>query len=123
MESKKFTEALTHFFDEQGISQTDIANRLKVSKAYINALFTGKQNFGKKQAEKWEKEFGLSKSWLITKEGDMLCPNINQENVSGTNVVGENTVNNNLSSELIDIIKKKDEQIDRLISIIENLNK
>lgn len=63
---------LSEYFDSRGVSQVDIASQLGVSKAYVNALFTGRSHFGKKQAELWEEKFGLSKIWLLTGEGDML---------------------------------------------------
>lgn len=64
-------EKLKEYFDSQGITQKDLAEKLHVSKAYINALFSSRTKFGKKQAEKWSNEFGLSPSWLLTGEGDM----------------------------------------------------
>ena len=63
---------LKEYFDNKGITQSEIAEKLGVSKDYVNALFTGKRAFGKKQAEAWVNLFGLSASWLLTGEGDML---------------------------------------------------
>lgn len=63
---------LKEYFDNKGITQSEIAEKLGVSKAYVNALFTGKRAFGKKQAEAWVNLFGLSASWLLTGEGEML---------------------------------------------------
>lgn len=65
-------EALQEYFKRKNISQVSIAEALNVSKAYVNALLSGRQRFGKKQAEIWSEKFGLSKSWLLTGEGDML---------------------------------------------------
>lgn len=65
-------EKLRLYFNRQGISQVDIAEKLGVSKAYVNALFNGNSTFGKKTAEKWEAEFGISKSFLLTGNGQML---------------------------------------------------
>lgn len=66
---------LKEYFDYQGITQAEIAKRLRVSTAYINSLFTGKRAFGKKQAELWMRQFGLSSSWLLTGEGEMFTRN------------------------------------------------
>ena len=63
---------LKEYFDNKGITQSEIAEKLGGSKAYVNALFTGKRAFGKKQAEAWVNLFGLSASWLLTGEGEML---------------------------------------------------
>lgn len=123
MSTEEIPHKLYEYFKKQDISQSEIAERFKVSKASINALFTGKRAFGKKQAEKFEKEFGISKSWLLTGQGEMLCPNISQENVSGPNVVGESTVNNNITEDFIKLLQKKDEQIDRLLTLLENQQK
>jgi len=68
---------LKKYFDDQGVTQADIANRLGVSKAYVNALFNGRNSFGKKQAEKMGNLFGLSSSWLLTGKGRMLADNTN----------------------------------------------
>lgn len=63
---------LSDYFDSKGVTQVDIASQLGVSKAYVNALFTGRSRFGRKQAELWAEKFGLSKAWLLTGEGEML---------------------------------------------------
>lgn len=65
-------EKLREYFDNQGITQIEIANKLDVSKAYINALFGGNSKFGKKSAEKWSEIYGFSKSFLLTGEGSMF---------------------------------------------------
>ena len=67
-----FLEQLQSHFDSIGLTQNEIAEQLGVSKAYVNALFAGRKEFGKKQAAIWENHFGLSKSWLLTGEGEML---------------------------------------------------
>lgn len=116
-----FRERIDFILQEYNLTRAEFERRCGLSNGYTRNLG------GIPGADKIEKILTnfpqISREWLINGDGPMLCPNINQENVSGTNVVGENTVNNNLSNELIDIIKKKDEQIDRLITIIENLNK
>ena len=63
---------LKEYFDSKGITQVNIASQLGVSKSYVNALFTGKREFGKQQAENWSNLFGLSSSWLLTGDGEML---------------------------------------------------
>lgn len=65
-------EVLRKYFDNKGIAQIEIADKLGVSKAYVNALFTGSSKFGKKSAEKWSEVFGFSKSFLLTGEGSMF---------------------------------------------------
>lgn len=70
---------LKEYFDSKGITQKEIAEQLGVSKAYVNALFNDRNTFGKKQADVWVKKFGLSASWLLTGEGEMLTAS-NEEN-------------------------------------------
>lgn len=64
--------ALSQFLAERGLTQEEVASALGVSQPYVNALLKGKKGFGKEQAKKWSDLFGLSASWLLTGEGDML---------------------------------------------------
>jgi len=89
----------------------------------------------------------LQLEWLITGKGDMVKEkNVNQSiigdnnqlagvNINGalngspTNVAGANNVNNDITnssgapSELVDIIKRQQLQIDKLLDIITNMSK
>ncbi|MDE6340001.1 MAG: helix-turn-helix domain-containing protein, partial [Muribaculaceae bacterium] len=67
-----YIEALQEQFNSIGLTQVEIADILGVTKMYVNALLTERKRFGRKQAEKWENLFGISKSWLLTGEGEML---------------------------------------------------
>lgn len=67
----------------------------------------------------------VSPEWLLTGNGDMLrqikdskTSNINSGNVIGSNVNSPGSYTNESSVELIEIIKKQQEQMDKLISII-----
>ena len=94
-------EKLRLYFNRQGISQVDIAEKLGVSKAYVNALFNGNSTFGKKTAEKWEAEFGISKSFLLTGNGQMLVggpPPIGVGTGQTQNNGNSNTTNNALNN-------------------------
>ncbi len=66
---------LKEYMNRKGLTQTDVAQRLGVTKQYINSLLSGMRPFGKKQAKLWEDNFGISCSWLLTGEGDMLKSN------------------------------------------------
>jgi hypothetical protein len=70
----------------------------------------------------------FSLAWLLTGEGEMLKNNQQIENVSGTGIVGNNVLGGGINdgaiiSELMSSMKKKDEQIERLLTIIEKLSK
>lgn len=69
---KDISYALQEYFRSNKVSQDDIAKLLGVSQAYVSALLSGKKAFGKKQAQKFAELFGLSPSWLLTGEGEML---------------------------------------------------
>ena len=111
---------LANFFKNKGLSQTDVANMLGTSPQYISAIFSGRKNVGKKQAVKFEELFGLSASWLLTGKGDMLCTPIHAEEGSVQVMGNASNVNAGKTIDsLVELLKKKDEQIDRLIRLLE----
>lgn len=79
----------------------------------------------------------LNTGWLMTGEGEMLRPEQNVSDVSGSTVVGANVngngnnISNNDASNIAgmielqkgyqDMMKKSQEQIDRLLAVIERL--
>ena len=67
---------LHEYFDNQGITQIQIAKDLNVTKNYINMLFTGRRYFGRKTAQRFEDLYGISYAWLMTGEGNMLKSDI-----------------------------------------------
>lgn len=65
-------EILKYFFKEKGLTQEMIAEQLNISQSLVNQYLNGKKAFGKKTAKKWADTFGISPSWLLIQEGDML---------------------------------------------------
>ena len=121
-DKEKFSADLKDFFRGQGLSQNDIAARFGVSQSYVGMLMTGKKEFGKNTAQQWADEFGLSVAWLLTGEGDMLQGKlIQQNNQNGDNFQGEGFTVNKGDTEFFALLRKKDEQIDRLLTIIEKM--
>lgn len=121
MEEKEFLEQLKGFFKEKGLTQEQIASMLGVTQPYVNSLFTGKREFGKQQAKKFEELFGISEAWLLTRNGEMVIDSVIQNNQNGNNIHGH-TVNyqgENSTEKLIAMLQKKDEQIDRLLTLLE----
>lgn len=112
---------LRKYFESKGITQQSIANQMNVSKAYVNRLFTGKASFGKEVAEKWSNQFGLSKSWLLTGEGSMLsASDPNSVSASSSNDISAalNKAMDEIAAQRR-ITEKSQQQIDRLLSLLE----
>lgn len=106
----------------------------KITQAYLGELFGCNQNFisdienGKKTLppDKFEilkDKYGDISAYITDKNQSMLADgnNIIQQSGKGNNITQQadgNTVNR-----FISLLEKKDEQIDRLLTIIEKLNK
>lgn len=126
-------KSLRQYFDNQGITQQSIANTMNVSKAYVNRLFTGKAKFGKETAEKWSNQFGLQKSWLLTGEGPMLAPTTDDSSLAGSVVNGPHSsqavgngaraVNDEGVRECLEIMRKQQESISKLVETVSRLTK
>ena len=73
----------------------------------------------------------ISPEWLLTGKGDMVrkaesalkIESLNNSRVIGSNVNSPGSYTNESSAELIEIIKKQQEQMDNLILIVKNLSK
>lgn len=87
MLDEKFYIQLKKFFKRQGITQAEIAERYGTTQAYINLLLNGKTPIGKSCAVKLHELYGLSVSWLLTGDGNMIdesttnTVNINRDSV------------------------------------------
>jgi hypothetical protein len=66
----------------------------------------------------------IDMNWLISGRGEMLRNNQTTKNVNGIveNNVNGNNIQHAIPSDYQEIIKKKDEQIDRLLGIIEKFS-
>ena len=115
---------LANFFKNKGLSQTDVANMLGTSPQYVCAIFSGRKSIGKKQAVRLEELFGLSASWLLTGKGNMLSAPIHAEEGSVQVIGNASNVNAGKTIDsLVELLKRKDEQIDRLIRLLEEKDK
>lgn len=63
-----------------GVTQEDIAAKFGTSQAYISNLISGKIPFGKKNAKRMSEIYGLSESWLLVGEGEMVKSGIKIDN-------------------------------------------
>lgn len=95
---KKIAEDLGKFFIDRDLSQKEVALAMGVSTSYINAILNNRKAIGKKVAEKLSNLYGLSASWLLTGEGEMLKSSVVNHNVvhgdANNSIVGDN---NNVS--------------------------
>ena len=95
---KKIAEDLGKFFIDRDLSQKEVASAMGVSTSYINAILNNRKAIGKKVAEKLSNLYGLSASWLLTGEGEMLKSTVVNHNVvhgdANNSIVGDN---NNVS--------------------------
>lgn len=113
-------QRISDFIKFKGITVKTFEERCELSNGYISSMRKG---FGAEKLENVLKEFPeLSRDWLLYGEGDMLSGGVRQ-NVNGSNnhVAGRDI---NISSEdfskLIDTVNKQQEQMGRLISLLEN---
>lgn len=96
---RNVAEELGKYFIDRGLSQKDVAEAMNVSTSFINAILNNRKAIGKKVADKLSNLYGLSASWLLTGEGEMLknVTTINHNVVHGNannSIVGDN---NNVS--------------------------
>ena len=106
----------------KGLNDNQVTLECGLSQGLLGQARTGKSDLGQKTLEKILNTYqDLNKVWLLTGEGAMLIGDVNGNN----NAVGKDaTVNINESetiSNLISVIKKEQEQKDRMLSIIEDL--
>ncbi len=123
-------ERLIEYLKCKGISKTEFGERIGVSNAYVTSIRKSIQP-DKLQAIALNYP-DLNTSWLLTGEGEMLkatqsVGDITNSNVSGVNVNGKEIhINPDAYQTLLKIVEsnqktteKFQEQIDRLISVIE----
>ena len=96
---RNVAEELGKYFIDRGLSQKDVAEAMNVSTSFINAILNNRKAIGKKVADKLSNLYGLSASWLLTGEGEMVrnVTNITHNVVHGNannSIVGDN---NNVS--------------------------
>ena len=129
-------DRVREFVKFKGFSISQFERMCGLSTGYINAM---RHSFGVEKLNNVLKQFPeLRREWLLYGEGEMLKsgnfsqnpPNIRQTNENGDNIQGQNVTVQNTPQcnvdEFLSIIKQQanqittsQEQIDRLISIIE----
>ena len=103
-----------------GLKQVEVAHLFNCGQSNISDIETGKRGLEEYQTRILFDKYGeeVVKEYLIPESA------IHQGNINGDNINGHNvTVNKADFDKLISLLNKRDEQIDRLLRIIENLNK
>jgi transcriptional regulator with XRE-family HTH domain len=116
------------FIEYKGITVKKFEELCGLSNGYISSMRKG---FGTDKLNNVLKIFPeLNREWLLYGEGEMLNPKVIQNNQNGDNIQGHSVTVNKTEKDYLEIIKrqseqlsKSQEQIDRLLSIIENFGK
>lgn len=116
------------FIEYKGITVKKFEELCGLSNGYISSMRKG---FGSDKLNNVLTMFPeLNREWLLYGEGEMLNPKVIQNNQNGDNIQGHSVTVNKTEKDYLEIIKrqseqlsKSQEQIDRLLSIIENFGK
>ena len=116
------------FIEHKGITVKKFEELCGLSNGYISSMRKG---FGSDKLNNVLTMFPeLNREWLLYGEGEMLNPKVIQNNQNGDNIQGHSVTVNKTEKDYLEIIKrqseqlsKSQEQIDRLLSIIENFGK
>lgn len=101
------TAVNTLLSDDKSMTKTIIAQSLEIKPSKFSEILNGRMNVGTDAISLLCRNFGINACWLLLGDGEM------KEKSSVTPH----------DADLMAIIAKKDEQIDRLLSIIEKSNK
>ena len=71
---KNFNKTLKNYFAGQGLTQSDVAERLQISRTVATNYLNGNKTFGRKAAMKWANTFGIDEVWLLTQGEQGLAP-------------------------------------------------
>lgn len=69
-----FNKTLKNYFAGQGLTQSDVAERLQISRTVATNYLNGNKTFGRKAAMKWANTFGIDEVWLLTQGEQGLAP-------------------------------------------------
>lgn len=106
--TEEHVRMMREYFENQGITQKQIAKDLDTSFQYINHMFSGKRNFGRNTSKKFEEVYGISSAWLMTGEGEMFKPNMPKAVIANNSKL--------LLAELIATLKMQIAEKDELIA-------
>ena len=119
-------ERLTEFLSYLGIGHTKFEEKVGLSRGLISKV---KGNISLNSLKKITDRYPeLNENWLRTGEGEMIKSNHQRNEVQNNSGIAgiqgdENQItngSNELHKTYLEMLRKKDEQIDRLIGIMEN---
>lgn len=113
-------ERLTQFVAYKRLSKRRFQASIGVSSSYIQGITNGMSADVLHRISVTYPD--LNTDWLLTGEGEMLnsTPGITQNQNGGSNNSQTVTLGQSDVSKFIELLKKKDEQIDRLLTLLEN---
>lgn len=125
------SERIRRLEEYTGLSLNKLAAAIGIkSPQTFYDIKSGKHGISKDLAERIKAKYlNINISWLLSGEGEMTTPSVIQNNENGNNINGHSVkVEHKTDIEkLLDTIKechellrKKDEQIDRLLTLLEN---
>lgn len=122
-------ERIEEFIAAQDLTRASFERAAGLSNGYISKVQKG-SNPGKAQIAKIIKAFPqLSREWLLNGSGSMLVSGsvegdaVNQSNINGDNIYNKGgACEFDERREFLALLKAKDVQMDRLISVIEKLS-
>ena len=115
-------------------NQADFAAKIGIARSQFSEVLSGKRKITENLVNKIHSSYPfLNKNWLTDGEGDMLG-GVVQNNQNGDNINGNSVTIHKQDGEMVDVIRslvaqlstnqqqisKNQEQIDRLITLIEN---
>ena len=126
--NERFIFLINHIISEQMDSnKSNIAQKLGLKANTFSEILNNRMNVGTDIISTLCEVYNASPDWILTGRGDMFrndqkIGNIDSSNVVGANVNGTGINIHGASSELIDVIKQQQEQIGKLIDVINKLN-
>lgn len=131
-ENQRYKDMVSYLKEKKIIrNQQDFVERIGSDKSTVSQIINGKISIPNNMFVSIEKAFPfISMDWLKMNEGEMTFPQIVQNNQTGDNINGKSvTVNKTETDKLLDalnacheLLRKKDEQIDRLLTLLEKSN-
>lgn len=88
----KQSDAVKAYIEENGLVQKDIAAKMGISPASLNNMLNGRDNIGKRRAQKLHDMFGFDVVYLLTGEGTLFSGPIRHVEVSHNSGSSQNTV-------------------------------